>query len=101
MVWPSIIGLLAFLFLLIIIGLLFAETVFHIIINGIVIYLVGLRSLVEINKGRLREYAFGLIIAIIIMYAVGNFIRLFWAFTTFLLVWFVSAQIVRIALKKK
>ncbi len=100
MVWPSIVGLLAFLLLLIIIGVLFAEIVFHIIINGIVIYLVGLRSLVEINKGLLREYAFGLIIAIIIMYAAGNFISFLWAFTTFLLVWFVSAQLFRFALKK-
>ncbi len=100
MVWPSIIGLVAFLLVVVIIGLLFAETAFRLLVNGIVIYLVGLRSLVEINKGRLREYAFGLIIAVIIMYAVGNFIGLLWAFTTFLLVWFVSAQIVRIALKK-
>jgi hypothetical protein len=100
MVWPSIIGLVAFLLLVVIIGLLFAETVFRLLINGIVIYLVALRSLVEINKGWLREYAFGLIIAVIIMYAAGNFVRLFWAFTTFILVWFVAAQIMRIALKK-
>ncbi len=100
MVWPSVVGLLAFLLLLIIIGVLFAKTVFHIIINGVVIYLVGLRSIVEINKGLLKEYAFGLVIAIVVMYAVGNFVRLFWALTTFLLVWFVSAQLFRIALKK-
>lgn len=98
--WPTIIGLFAFLFLVIIIGLLFAATILSLVVNGIIIYLVGLRSLREINKGWLQEYGIGAVVALIILILSGNPLPILWGVTTWLVLAFLIAQLVRLVKKK-
>ncbi len=98
---PTIIGLVLFVLLLVLIGVILAQTILAIAINGVLIYLVGARGLSEINKGRLTAYWWGIVIAIIIYVLAGNVFNFLWPFTTFIVIWFIAAQIMRLVLKKK
>jgi hypothetical protein len=97
--WPALIGLAGFVLLVLIIGVLFAGVVFDLIINAIVIYLVGIRSVKELDKGWLKEYAWGAVIGILILAFAGNVISFLWHFTTWLVIMFVVAQVIRYAQK--
>lgn len=97
---PSIIGLLAFLLLLLVLGWMFALTVIEIFVNGIILYLLGVRTLREIDRGLLREYGIGFVVALIVLAAGGNVFGFLWWLTTFVVMWFIVAQIARLVLKK-
>jgi hypothetical protein len=97
--WPALIGLAGFVLLVLIIGILFAGMVFDLIINAVVIYLVGIRTVKEIDKGWVKEYLWGAIIGILILGFAGNVIPLLWHFTTWLTIMFIVAQVIRYAQK--
>jgi hypothetical protein len=98
--WPPIIGFLLFIILVITIGSLFLLTVVELLVNGVIIYLAGIRGLKELNRGWMKEYAVGAIISIAVMAVKGNVIRLLWPFTTWLLLAFLIAQFVHVVIKK-
>jgi hypothetical protein len=97
---PTFIGLFAFLALVLIIGTLFAATVASLLVNGVILYLLVIRMLKEINKGWLKEYGWGALIAFVALYFTGFSFGILWAVTTFVLFWFVAAQLVHVMKKK-
>jgi len=98
--WPPILGLILFIILLLIIGTLFLLTVVEILVNGILIYLAGSRSLKELNRGWLKEYGIGALIAIAIIAVKGNIVGVLWPFTTWLILTFLAAQLIHAVTKK-
>lgn len=97
---PALIGLALFLFLMLILGVLFAVTVVGIVVNGIVLYLLGVRILAEVNKGWLKEYGWGAIIAFAAIALLGNVFGILWVVTTYVIFWFIAAQLVRAFVEK-
>ncbi len=87
--------LIAFFFFL----FLFIEDIIAVVLNGIIIYLIGLRAYVEIAKYKhFEQYFFSVIAALFIVWLAGNFLPL-WRITTAIILTFVIAQIIRV-LKK-
>jgi hypothetical protein len=98
--WPSIIGLFAFVLLVVIIGILFAGAVISLVVNGAIIYLVGLRAFKEIDKGWFKEYGIGAGVALALVLLAGNVVPFLWGFTTWLALAFVVAQLAHLIMKK-
>ena len=95
MVMPAIIGLFAFVLLVVLVGVMFLGTILELIVNAVIIYLIGIRSLKEINKGWLKEYGIGIAVGLIIVWFTKLSIPWIWNFTEFLIIAFVAAQLVR------
>ncbi len=89
---PAILGLFAFVLLVVLVGVMFLGTVVELIINAIVIYLIGIRSLKEVNKGWLKEYGIGIVVGLVALWLVGNVIPILWPFSTWLVIAFIAAQ---------
>lgn len=97
---PAIVGLALFLLLLLMLGLLFALTVISIIVNGTILYLLGVRILAEVNKGWLKEYGWGAVVAFAAVALLGNVFGILWIVTTYVIFWFIAAQLVRALVEK-
>ena len=96
---PAIIGLVAFLLLVVIIGVLFGGLIITLLVNGIVLYLIGLRSFKELNRGWLKEYGIGAVAAILLVVLLPVRVPLLWDVTTWLALCFIIAQLVHIIKK--
>lgn len=91
---PTLIGLVAFLLLVLIIGVLFGALIITLLVNGVILYLVGLRSLKELNRGWLKEYGIGAIAALLLVLLLHVRVPLLWDVTTWLALCFIIAQVV-------
>ena len=91
--WPSIIALVVLIVFLALLGIVFIWDIFALIINGIIIYVIGLRTFAEIRKHhkRLNVYVVTGVISLAVIMFWRNFLPL-WKFTTFLILAFVLAQ---------
>lgn len=98
--WPAIIGLAVFLVFLLMLGMLFATTVLSILVNGIILYLLCIRILTEVNKGWLKEYGWGALLAFVAIALLGNMFGIFWVVTTYVIFWFIAAQFVHAIVEK-
>lgn len=97
---PTVIGLILFVLLVVLIGVWFIPTILELAINAAIMYLIGIRALKEINRGWLKEYGIGVIVGFIVLWMIGNIIPILWKFTTWLILAFLTAQLVR-QFKKK
>ncbi|MBI4141011.1 hypothetical protein HY485_04205 [Candidatus Woesearchaeota archaeon] len=92
--WPS----LALILILMLVGLLifavFLPVLIELALNGILLYLVGLRSWVEIKKGFENEYIIAAILSVIALYSLGNQFPLWWV-TSFAIQTFILSYVVR------
>jgi hypothetical protein len=91
--WPAIVGLFAFVLVMVLLGTLFLVPLVTIIVNAVVLYLVGIRALKEVNRGWLIEYCIGVIIGVIVVMLLGNAIPLLWKFTEWAVLAFIAAQL--------
>jgi hypothetical protein len=97
---PTLYALIGFILLILIFGILFFATAASLIVNGIILYLLGIRALKEANRGWWKEYGWGAVIAFAAMAYWGNPLGWLWDVTTFLIFWFVAAQVIH-AFKKE
>ncbi|GEM_PF-6861610 len=101
--WPSII--LIVLLFTVFITLLFAflQDIMIVLVNGVIIYLVGLKFTLEIKK-RWEDYAGSLILSALMLFSLNNIFPL-WPITTLILQAFILAQVIKLfrkaAFKKK
>jgi len=89
-----IIGLfVAFLFFL----YLFLADLITVAINGVIIYLIGLRVYAEIKKSRkhAEDYLIGCVIAALLVVLIGTYFP-FWQVTTFFVITFFATQLMRL-----
>jgi hypothetical protein len=94
MVLPTIIGLILFIILLVLIGVIFTQTVITLLINGVLIYLILIRAWTElVKKARTKEYIIGIVVALLVYFIRGNAVSQLWTITTFLVIAFVVAEI--------
>jgi uncharacterized membrane protein len=101
--WASLIALVVFAAFLFYLGYAFLIDVIQLIVNGFIIYVVGLRTFVELrraNKEVWYIYIFSAIIALAIVSLTGSFIPLIWAFTLFLVFTFLIKHGVMLAKKR-
>jgi hypothetical protein len=100
--WPSIVALIVFVAFLFYLGYAFLYDVAQLVINGAIIYFVGLRTFVELN-GAEKEvgyaYTFSAIIALGIVSITGSFIPFVWSFTIFLVLTLIIKHILMYARK--
>ena len=96
--WPSIILLLLLFFVFLMLFFAFAQDILIIAVNALIIYLVSLRSVVEIKKGYQWQYTAGAILSALILFLWTNIFPL-WQVTTFVFQAFIIAQAVKL-LKK-
>lgn len=61
-------------------------------INGILIYILGLRSIIEIDRGALEKYLFFGLLSFGLLLSVGLNLGIIWPLTMFLLVTFVGVK---------
>lgn len=89
--WATIIVTIAFIVFLFYLGYSFLFNVIELVVNGFIIYAVGLRTFVELN-GAEKEigyaYTFSAIIALGIVAITGKFLPILWSFTIFLVLTF-------------
>jgi len=92
--WPSIILviLLFFVFTTLLIALL--QDVIIVAINALIIYLIGLKAVVEIKKREYLNYLIGCVVSIIFLFAFRNVLPL-WPITTFVFQAFILAQVIK------
>ena len=95
---PSIILILLLFVVFIMLLLAFLHDILIVLVNGIIIYLVGLRAVVEIKKRQEFEYVIGAIVSALLISFFGNNFPL-WAITTFVFQAFGIVQIIKL-LKK-
>lgn len=93
--WPSIILIimLFIVFTTVLIALL--QEVIIVAVNALIIYLIGLRAIVEIKKGEHQNYLIGCMVSIIFLFAFRNVLPL-WPITTFVFQAFVIAQLIKL-----
>ena len=91
--WPSIIALIVLLSFFILLGMVFLYDIITLILNGVIIYVIGLRTFAEIRKHHklLNAYVVAGVVSLAVILFIGNFLPL-WKFTTFLVLAFVLAQ---------
>ena len=90
--WATIVATIVFVTFLFYLGYAFLFNVIELIINGFLIYAVGLRTFVELNGAEKEvgySYTFSAIIALGIVAITGSFIPFVWSFTIFLILTFV------------
>ncbi len=90
--WATIIVTIVFIVFLFYLGYSFLFNIIELILNGFIIYAVGLRTFVELN-GAEKEigyaYTFSAIIALGIVAITGSFLPFVWSFTIFLVLTFI------------
>jgi len=96
---PSVIGLLLFILLIVILGIVFAATVFDIAINGVILCLIAIRAWAELRKSRVNEYAIAGFIALAVFFIKAKIFAYFWPVTNFVIVWFVLAQVAHLLVR--
>jgi hypothetical protein len=97
---PTIIGLVLFILLLALIGVIFTATIIELVLNGVLIYLILLRAWTElVRKARTKEYIIGAVAALLIYFIRGNIVPQLWAITTFLITAFIIAEIAHLFLR--
>lgn len=96
--WPSIILTILLFVVFLLLFFAFVQDIIIVGVNLVIIYLAGLRSIVEIKKGRQANYVIGAIISAAIILFWQNFFPL-WEITAFVLQTFVIAQIVSLIRK--
>ncbi|VVB81051.1 Uncharacterised protein [uncultured archaeon] len=79
---PAIIALIAFIIFVVILTVLFLKPLVVVLANTIILYLLFLRVYTEITKyKRAKIYTTTAIIALLIVYLLGNFLPLWWITT--------------------
>lgn len=94
-VGPSIAALVVFVIFMAYLGWMFLFPLIELFINGMILYVLFLRSHVEVWKeGKYSYYLAGAIISMVAYLFLGNFLKdLFvWGITTFLVIAFIFAQ---------
>ncbi len=97
--WPQILLMVGALVAILFFGFLFINDMVQIAVNGVILYLVGLRAYVELTKHkRVQEYIIGFAVALVVITLIGNLFPL-WKLTTFVVVTFIAAQLMRFIVK--
>lgn len=83
-----------FLITVLFVTLLFLQDIIAVILNGVVLYLIGLKAHADITKRhKTKEYLIAALIALILTTLVGHLFPL-WKLTTFIILAFVVAQLI-------
>lgn len=93
---PTLYAFIGFILLMLIFAILFFATAASIIVNGIILYLLGIRAWKEANRGWWKEYGWGAVIAFAALVWFGNPLGWLWYVTAFAVLWFVAAQIIHV-----
>jgi hypothetical protein len=72
----------------------FGTSLAALLVNGVVLFLVLFRSYFEIEAGRWKYHALGVLAAFLLFVFFGNYGSPFWAITTFLVSAFAIAQVI-------
>ncbi|MBI4016169.1 MAG: hypothetical protein HY363_00575 [Candidatus Aenigmarchaeota archaeon] len=97
--FPQLLLMIGFLMAFFFFLFLFIGDIIAVVLNGVIIYLIGLRAYVEITKyKRFEQYFFALLGALFIVWLAGNLLPL-WRITTAIILMFVIAQITKMIRK--
>jgi len=89
---PQILLMIGFLIAALFFLFLFIGDIIAVALNGVIIYLIGLRSYVEITKyKRFEQYFIAALAALFIIWLIGNMFP-FWKITTAMILMFLIAQ---------
>ncbi|MBI4148169.1 hypothetical protein HY490_02665 [Candidatus Woesearchaeota archaeon] len=90
--WPQLLMMILFLVGALFFLFLFINDIIQVAVNGILLYLIGLRTYVELTKyKRFEAYVWGFAVALVAVTLIGSLAPL-WKLTTFVVVMFAVAQ---------